>query len=187
MAGRVNERSANWRLFGGGAMLVGAAFWLIALIVVAAGSGGAITSWLTILGFLILGASGFFLAFGQTGSNGVVGGSVLGKLGFVVFGVGFILLALVPLLSVFGTGLPPETSTVGTVLVVIGGVIGAIVTYQKGVARGVARWFFFVPVAFSIVWLVSALGWLAIGGTIFVTLLALAYAIAGGLFLFNRK
>lgn len=187
MVGRVNERSANWRIFGGGAMLAGAVLWLIALVVAAAGSGGAITSWLTILGFLLLGASGFFLAFGQTGSNGVVGGSVLGKLGFVAFGVGFILLALVPLLSVFGTALPAETGTVGTVLVVIGGIIGAIVTYQKGVARGAARWFFFVPVAISIVWLFSALGWLAIGGNILVTLLALAFAIAGTLFLLNRK
>ena len=112
---------------------------------------------------------------------------MLGKLGFVVFGVGFILLALVPLLSVFGTALPAETGTVGTVLVVIGGIIGAIVTYQKGVARGAARWFLFVAVAVSIVWLFSALGWLAIGGNILVTLLALAFAIAGGLFLLNRK
>lgn len=187
MAGRINERTANWRLFGGGGMLAGALLWLIALIVDAAGSGGEITAWLTIVAFLLLGASGFFLAFGQTGSNGVVGGSVLGKVGFVAFGIGFLLLGLVPLLGMLGTTLPAATTSVAAVLVVIGGIIGAVVTYQKGVARGAARWFFAVPVVLLIVWLFVTLGWLALGGNILVTLVALALAIAGLLFLLNRK
>ncbi len=187
MASRVTERSANWRIFGGGGMLAGGLLWLIALIVAAAGAGGPIPGWLTTIGFLLLGASGFFLAFGQTGSNGVVGGSVLGKIGFVAFGVGFLLLGLIPLLSSLGTALPAGTATVATVLIVIGGIIGAVVTYQKGVARGAARWFFAVPVVISIVWLFSTAGWLAIGGNILVTLLALAYALAGLVFMLNRR
>lgn len=187
MAGRVTERTANWRLFGGGGMLAGGLLWLIALIVAAAGSSGPLTGWLTTIGFLLLGASGFFLAFGQTGSNGVVGGSVLGKLGFVAFGIGFLLLGLIPLLGSFGTALPAGTATVALVLIVIGGIIGAIVTYQKGVARGAARWFFAVPVVLSIVWLFVTAGWLALGGTILVTLVALAFALAGLVFLLNRR
>jgi len=187
MMARVNKDSANWRLFGGGAMLVGALAWLIALLVESAGSGGEITTWLTIIGFLLLGVSGFVLAFGQTGSNGVVGGSVLGKLGFIAFGVGFLLLGLVPLLGVLGIGLPSELLTVGAVLVAVGGIIGAIVTYQKGVARGVARWFFFVPAILALIWVATTLGWIAIGGNILVTLVAVAYAIAGLLFLLNRR
>ncbi len=187
MAGRVTERTANWRLFGGGGMLAGGLLWLIALIAAAAGAGGPITGWLTTIGFLLLGASGFFLAFGQTGSNGVVGGSVLGKLGFVAFGIGFLLLGLIPLLAAFGTTLPAGTATVGTVLIVIGGIIGAIVTYQKGVARGVARWFFGVPVVLSIVWLLATAGLLAITGNILPLLVALAFTLAGLLFLLNRR
>lgn len=187
MASRVTERSANWRIFGGGGMLAGGLLWLIALIVAAAGAGGPITGWLMTLGFLLLGASGFFLAFGQTGSNGVVGGSVLGKLGFVAFGIGFLLLGLIPLLSSFGTSLPAGTATVATVLIVIGGVIGAVVTYQKSVARGAARWILAIPVVISIVWLFSTAGWLALGGNVLVTLLALAFTLAGLVLMLNRR
>ena len=184
---RVTKNSANWRLFGGGGMLLGALLWLIALLVEGAGSGGELTSWLTIIGFLLLGVCGFFLAFGQTGSNGVVGGSVLGKIGFVAFGIGFLLLGLVPLLGVFGVSLPGELLTIGAVLLAIGGVVGAIVVYQKGVARGVARWFFFVPAVLALVWVATTLGWIAIGGNILVTIVAIAYAIAGLLFLLFRR
>ncbi|MFN4002831.1 hypothetical protein [Microcella sp.] len=187
MAGRVTERTANWRLFGGGGMLAGGLLWLIALIAGAAGAGGPVTGWLTTIGLLLLGASGFFLAFGQTGSNGVVGGSVLGKLGFVAFGIGFLLLGLIRLLGAFGTELPSGTATVATVLIVIGGIIGAVVTYQKGVARGAARWFFAVPVVLSIVWLLSTAGLLVIAGNILPILVALAYTLAGLLFLLNRR
>ena len=187
MASRVTERSANWRIFGGGGMLAGGLLWLIALIVAATGAGGPVTGWLTTIGFLLLGASGFFLAFGQTGSNGVVGGSVLGKLGFVAFGVGFLLLGLIPLLASFGTTLPAGTATVAAVLIVIGGSIGAVMIYQKGIARGAARWIFGVPVVISIVWLAATAGWLAIGGNILVTLLALAYALAGVVLMLNRR
>jgi len=187
MAGRVTERTANWRLFGGGGMLAGSLLWLVALIVAAAGTSGPITGWLTTIGFLLLGASGFFLAFGQTGSNGVVGGSVLGKLGFVAFGVGFLLLGLILLLPALGTALPGELLTLGIVLIVIGGIVGAIVTYQKGVARGAARWFFFVPAAIAVVWALTSLGFVLIEGNVLTTLLALAYALAGLVFLLNRR
>jgi hypothetical protein len=37
------------------------------------------------------------------------------------------------------------------------------------------------------VWLFSTAGWLAIGGNILVTLLALAYALAGLVFMLNRR
>ncbi len=183
MMARVNKDSANWRLFGGGAMLLGAVAWLIGIIV----GGGELTTWLTIIGYLLLGLSGFFLAFGQTGSNGVVGGSVLGKLGFIAFGVGFLLLGLVPLLGVLGFALPGELLTVGAVLLAVGAIIGAIVTYQKGVARGAARWFFFVPAVLALIWVATTLGWIAISGNILVTLVAIAFAIAGLLFLLNRR
>ena len=187
MASRVTDRSANWRIFGGGGMLAGGLLWLIALIVAAAGAGGPISGWLYTIGLLLLGASGFFLAFGETGSNGVVGGSVLGKLGFVALGVGFLLLGLIPLLASFGTTVPDGLLTLGIVLIVIGGIIGAIVTYQKGVARGAARWIFFIPAAIAVVWALSTLGFVLIQGNVLTTLLALAYALAGLVLMLNRR
>lgn len=184
MAGRVNERTANWRIFGGGGLVLGGLLWLIVTLVAV---GGVLDTWLRIIAFVALAVAGFMLAFGQTGSNGIVGGSVLGKLGFTAFGIGFALLALVPLLGVAGVALPAGLATVGIVLIAIGGVIGAIVTYQKGVARGVARWIFFVPAVIAVVWMLTTLGLVALAGNVLTILLALAYALAGVAFLLNRR
>jgi hypothetical protein len=184
MAGRVNERTANWRLFGGGGLIVGGVLWLIVAL---AGVGGALGTWLQIIAYIALALAGFALAFGQTGSNGVVGGSVLGKLSFIAFGVGFALLALLPLLGFVGVGLPPVLATVAIVLIAIGAVIGAVVAYQKGVARGIARWIFFVPAVLALVWLFVTLGWVVIGGPILVILLTLTLAVAGVAYLLNRR
>ncbi len=184
MAGRVNERTANWRLFGGGGLVLGGVLWLIVTLVAV---GGALDTWLRIIAFLALAIAGFMLAFGQTGSNGVVGGSVLGKLGFVAFGVGFALLALVPLLGLFGTSLPAGLSTVGIVLIAIGAVVGAIVAYQKGIARGVARWIFAVPAVIAVVWMLVTLGLIALTGNFLLILLTLALVLAGVTYLLNRR
>ena len=184
MAGRVTDRTANWRLFGGGGMLAGGLLWLVATII---GGSGALDTWLRIIAFVALAIAGIVLAFGQTGSNGVVGGSLLGKLGFVAFGVGFALLALVPLLGLLGTSLPGGITTVGIVLMAIGAVVGAIVAYQKGVARGVARWIFCVPAVLAVVWMLVTLGLVALAGNIVVILLTLALMLAGLVYLLNRR
>jgi len=184
MATRVNERTANWRLFGGGGLVLGGVLWLIATIV---GTGGALDTWLRIVAFIALAVAGFMLAFGQTGSNGVVGGSVLGKLGFVAFGIGFALLALGPLLGLAGTTLPAGFETVGIVLIAIGAVVGAIVVYQKGIARGIARWIFAVPALLAVVRMLVTIGLIALTGNFLVILLSLALALAGVAFLLNRR
>ncbi len=183
MAGRINERTANWRLFGGGGLILGGLLWFIVAII---GAGG-IGTWLQIVAYIALAIAGFMLAFGETGSNGVVGGSVLGKIAFVAFGIGFAILALVPLLGFAGVSLPAELAIVAIVLIAFGAVVGAIVAYQKGVARGIARWIFFVPAVLALVWLFVTLGWVAIGGNILAILLSLALALAGVAYLLNRK
>lgn len=184
MAGRVNNRTANWRLFGGGGLILGGVLWLVAVL---AATSGALDTWLRIVAFVALAVAGFMLAFGETGSNGIVGGAVLGKIGFVAFGVGFALLALAPLLAFAGVVLPAELAIVAVVLVALGAIIGAIVAYQKGVARGVARWIFFVPAVLALVWLFVTLGWVALDGTIVAVVLALALAVSGVFYLLNRK
>ncbi len=184
MASRVNERTANWRLFGGGGLLLGGVLWLIVTL---ASIGGAVDTWMRIVAFVALAIAGFMLAFGQTGSNGVVGGSVFGKLGFVAFAVGFVVLALIPLLGLAGTALPAGLDTVGIVLIAVGAVVGAIVAYQKGVARGAARWILFVPAVLSVVWMLVTVGLIALAGNVLVILLSLGFALAGVAYLLNRR
>src|SRR5688572_16009871 len=66
----VTERSANWRLFGGGGLLVGGLLLLLAALLPLAGTPAAVTFWLGVVGILLVGIALFFVAFGETGSNG---------------------------------------------------------------------------------------------------------------------
>lgn len=184
MPDRVSTRSANWRLFGGGGLLLGGTLWFLTELI--DGLGGA-EVWVRVLAFAALAIAGFALAFGQTGSNGIVGGSVLGKLGYVAFGIGFALLAMAPLLALIGVALPTGFATVGIVLIGLGALVGAIITARKRVARGVAAWIFFVPAALSVIWPLVTVGAVSIAGNIVTILLSVALALAGGFFLFNRR
>jgi hypothetical protein len=177
----VRNDSANWRLFGGGGLLAGGLLWLIGAIV-GLTAPGAVTTWLTFFGLLIIGIAMFFVAFGQTGSNGAVGGSVLGKIALVAFGIAFVLLALPTVTPL------PDLRVLIAILLIAGGIISALVVYQKGVARGAARWFLFVPVVVGVIWAVTAfLGLVAFDSSWVVFVLSASIAITGALYLFNRR
>jgi len=143
--------------------------------------------WVRIAAFAALAIAGFALAFGQTGSNGVVGGALLGKLAFAAFGVGFALLALQLLLDVLGVSLPVDLTTVAIILIGVGAIVGAIVAFRKGVARGVARWIFFVPAVLCVAWMLVTLGVIDIAAIVFTIFLPIALAVAGIFYLFNRR
>ena len=98
----VTERSANWRLFGGGGLLVGGLLLLLAALLPFAGTPVAVTFWLGVVGILLVGIALFFVAFGQTGSNGAVGASTWGKLVLVLAGIAAIVTALIAVLGNFG-------------------------------------------------------------------------------------
>lgn len=185
----VNKDSANWRLFGGGGLLVGGVLWLLGQLLglAAVPTAPAIVG---AIGVLVVGIALFFVAFGQTGSNGAVGNSLLGKIALVAAAVGWILVAAGTIFAAFGTVLPAVVTIIAVILVVVGGVLATFVIYQRGVARGAARWVFAVPTVLSIVWALFALGWVVPGATVVLIvalLLAAAYAVTGLLYLLNRR
>ena len=133
----VDKDTANWRMYGGGGLLVGGLLWLLAVILGQSGVGGDVTKWLGIIGLVIVAIGFFLVAWGQTGSNGAVGGSMLGKVGLWAAALGTLLWALLPL---FGVAIAGTWGWVVAVLVVVGTLLAAIVIMQKGVARGLAKW-----------------------------------------------
>lgn len=183
----VDKDSANWRLFGGGGLLVGGLLWLIAVIVGIAAAGSAIAAWIAIIGVLVIGVALFLVAFGETGSNGAVGASLFGKAVLVAFGLGWIVFGLVWLLAAVGVSAPQVVLLIAGVLVVVGGILSTFAIWQRAVARGAARWVLAVPVVLSILFVISALGWVIITHWWLPALLALAFLVTGLLYLLNRR
>lgn len=181
----VDKDSANWRLFGGGGLLVGGILWLLGTVVGLAAP-GPIGGWLSLIGVLIVGIALFFVAFGQTGSNGAVGASIFGKVVLVVFGLGWILYGLMALLAAVGVALPSILVPIAGLFIVVGGVLSAVAIYQRGVAKGAARWAIILPVLVSILFVLVLLGWVALTGWWLAALLAALYALTGLAYLFNK-
>lgn len=183
----VDKDSANWRLFGGGGLLVGGLLWLIAAIVGYAAP-GPIGLWLGLIGVLVVGIALFFVAFGETGSNGAVGASGLGKVALVVFGAGWVIYAVTLLLGALSVTSLDIVAKIAAVLIIVGGVVSALVIYQRNVAHGAARWVLFAPVLIGIVWAIAGpLGWVSFGGWWLAAVLAALFAVTGLLYLLNRK
>jgi hypothetical protein len=178
----VSNRTANWRLFGGGGVLVGSLLWTLDQVLVLAGI-TTVSPWLSVIG-LILVAVGFVLvAFGETGSNGAVGSYFLGKLALVVYAIGFLLLAINSV-AALGT----VVTTIAAILLIVGGLVSAYAIFQKGVAKGAARWFLFIPAVVGALWAIGVLGVAAIAGLTWLSLvLAISLLITGALYLFNDR
>ncbi|CAN5609194.1 hypothetical protein BH10ACT7_BH10ACT7_26530 [soil metagenome] len=183
----VDKDSANWRLFGGGGLLVGGLLWLIAVIVGIAAPGNVVATWISIIGVLLVGVALFLVAFGETGSNGAVGASLFGKLVLVAFGLGWVVFGLVWLLAAVGVAAPSVVGLIAGVLVVVGGILSTFAIWQRHVARGAARWIIAVPVILGILFVISALGWVVITGWWLPALVSLGFLVTGLLYLLNRK
>ena len=181
----VDKESANWRLFGGGGLLVGGLLWLIASIVALAAP-GPIGGWLGVIGTILVGVALFFVAFGETGSNGAVGADLFGKIARVVFGLGWILFGLIAILAAVGVGISSVLAIIAGVLVVLGGLFSAFAIFQRGVARGAARWILFAPVLWGVLYVIVALGWVSLTGWWLGAILAALFAITGLLYLLTR-
>jgi hypothetical protein len=183
----VNKESANWRLFGGGGLIVGGVVSLIAAIVGVAAATPVIV-WLYILAFLIIGVALLFVAFGQTGSNGAVGNSVLGKVSLIGYALAWILAALFALLSALKVLADPGTavSWIIGVLIIAGGLLSAFSVFQQGVARGFAKWALFAPAIWGVLYVLVVQG-LVPGGAWVDAILAVLFALTGLAYLFNSK
>lgn len=183
----VSSDSANWRLFGGGGMALGGLIWLVgALIGEIPGAGTAGTS-IAVFGTIVVGAAVFFVAFGQTGSNGAVGASLPGKVALSALGLGWMLYAAGLIVGGFGVVVPVVLMWVVAGFTVVGGIGAASVIVSRGVARGAAAWFLFLPAGWSVLFWVPAFVPLPFDAWWLNAVLALLFTVTGLLYLVNRK
>lgn len=180
----VTARSANWRLFGGGGLLLGGVLLLVGALL--ASSVGEVAFWLTTVGYIVVGLALLFVAFGQTGSNGAVGASGLGKFVLVVAGAAAIVLGVLALLGRFGVALPEVIATVVLIVFVVALLTAAVIVYGRGVARGFAKWALFVPAVAGILLVVDRFADIG-GGTAWPAIVfAVVLLLTGLAYLFNR-
>lgn len=178
----VSTRTANWRLFGGGGVLVGALLWTLEQVLVLAGI-TTLSPWLTVIGLILIAVGFGIVAFGETGSNGAVGNYLLGKLALFAYAVGFLLLAVDGI-----TDLGTVVVTIAAILLIVGGLVSAYAIFQKGIAKGAARWFLFIPAVIGALWAIGLFGVAAIAGLTWLALvLAISLLITGVLYLFNDR
>jgi len=177
----VSSRTANWRLLGGGGLILGGVIWTLNVILAQAGI-GALGQWPFVIALLIVAVALVLVAFGETGSNGAVGDWLLGKVALIVYAAGFLLLAVNA-----AAALGAAVVSIAAILVIVGGLVSAYAIYQKGVAKGAARWFLFLPAVVGALWAIGAafvaslsIWWLGLT-------LALLLAITGALYLFNSR
>jgi len=177
----VSTRTANWRLFGGGGLILGGLLFTLHIVLAQAGI-LTLGPWPFVISLLVLAVALVLVAFGETGSNGAVGKYLLGKVALVVYAAGFLLFAVNA-----ATALGSVVVTIAALLVIVGGLLSAYAIYQKHVANGAARWFLFLPAVIGALWAIGIafaaalqLWWLAL-------LLALLLAITGALYLLNSR
>jgi hypothetical protein len=143
------------------------------------------------VGILLVAVALFFVAFGETGSNGAVGASVFGKIVLVALGLGWGFFAVLQVTAAIGLSSPGSLTYIAGILVIAGGILSTFSIYERGVARGAARWVLAVPTLFSIAWVILAFGWIDVAFSPFDTIaglvVALAYAVTGLLYLLNRR
>lgn len=187
----IDKDTANWRLFGGGGLLVGGLLWLIARILGVAGVDSPLNGWLTAIGLIVIGVGFFLVAWGQTGSNGAVGNNQVGKFALFAAALGFLAWGVIALLGLLGVSLGADVHVVlnwvVVVLIVLGAVIAAVIIKQKEVARGLAVWAMFVVALVAILYFIANfVPDLFLGGWL-VLIFAAAITLTGLLYLLNKK
>jgi hypothetical protein len=96
----------------------------------------------------------YLLAFGPTGGSGIVGASRLGKFALLAFGVFWLIGQAFYLVGTYFVAGPHSsayltTSTVLTLVALIGALVGAIVIARVRIANGAARWSLIAAVVLS--------------------------------------
>lgn len=181
----VDKDTANWRLYGGGGLLVGGILWLLGVVLGQAGVSGDVVKWLGIIGLVIVAIGFFLVAWGQTGSNGAVGNSMLGKVGLWAAAIGTLLWALVP---AFGGMVDGALGWVTAILVVVGTLLAAIAIMQKGVARGLAKWAMWLVFLMALLYFLGTVGGVAaLASWVIGLIFAIVVALTGLLYLLNKK
>jgi len=170
----VTARTANWRLFGGAALVAGGVLWLAYQLV-------GTQLWIITLAYFILAAGLVVMAFGQSGGNGAVGRDTLGKVALIVYAAGWALLGLATIVA-----LPPGSQLLAGLFLIGGGLVAALAVYKERVAKGAARWILFLPAGAGAIWALQLLG-LDFGFPLLGSLVALLFIVAGVLYLLNDR
>lgn len=180
---KVDKSTANWRLFGGGGLLLGGVLWLLAMIIGSSGADAA--KWLAIIGLIIVAIGFFLVSWGETGANGAVGGDILGKIGLWAAAIGTLLWAIFLMMGVAMTG---GTGWIVAILIMAGTLIAAVVIMQKGVARGLAKWAMFLVFLLALLYFLGTVGGVAaLASTVIAIIFAIVVTLTGLLYLLNRK
>ncbi len=181
----VDKDTANWRIYGGGGLLVGGFLWLLTIVLAQAGTSGGIMTWIGIIGLVIVALGFFLVGWGQTGSNGAVGNSMLGKVGLWAAALGTLLWALLPL---FGVAVSGTWGWVVAILVVVGTLLAAIAIMQKGVARGLAKWAMWLVFLLALLFFLGGVGGVAtLANWVVGLIFAIVVALTGLLYILNKK
>lgn len=150
----VSAETANWRLFGGGGLAVGAL-----LLALSNPLEGEISFWLSVIGTIVIGLGFFFVAWGQTGSNGAVGANLLGKVALGAAATGFILVAIASLVvangGADGFGLGFNLLQFAWAAIAVGALVAAYVILNKGVAKGLAKYVLFLVGLFALLYAIG--------------------------------
>lgn len=180
----VDKNTANWRLYGGGGLLLGGVLWLLAVIIGQGVGPADLVKWVMVIGLIIVAIGFFLVGWGETGSNGAVGDSILGKVGLWAAALGFLLWALLPVLGVAMDGL----WGVVAILIVVGTLLAAIAIMQKNVARGLAKMAMFVVFVLALLYFIGIVGGVAeLSSWVIELIFAIVVALTGLLYVLNKK
>lgn len=181
----VDNKSANWRLYGGGGLLVGGVLWILSIILVQAATSAELGKWLLFFGLLVVAVGFFVLAWGQTGSNGVVGGNMLGKVGLWAAAIGFLLWALATIVAGMATS---TLFVIVALLIVIGTFMAAIGIMQKGIAKGLGKWAMFLVFLLALLFFLGVVASVAaLTNWVVALIFAIVVALTGLIYLMNRR
>jgi hypothetical protein len=181
----VTSRTANWRLFGGGGLIVGAILWALHIVLVQA-KVLVLGPWLFVIALLVIAVALVLVGFGETGSNGAVGNYGVGKAALVAFAVGFLLFAVNAAAALNGV-VRDVVGVIAAILLIVGGLVSAYAIYRKGVAKGAARVILFVPAVLAALWAIGASLVPALSLWGIALALAILLAITGVLYLLNSR
>lgn len=147
---QVNQSTANWRLFGGGGLAVGGLLYALAALLNKDGDKDVF--WLYIIGLVVAGVGFFFVARGESGSNGAVGADQVGKLALYAAGGLFILEAFLGYLVVKqDTSIDETIFDIIQIATIVALALAAYSIANKGIAKGLAASAMYAVAAWALV------------------------------------
>jgi hypothetical protein len=180
-----NSRTADWRRFGGGGLVLAGGILLIGELARAVWT--PLGDWLVACGVVVVAIALLAACFGQTGSNGIVGASFPGKAALVAAAVGWLLVAVILVFQGLAMPVPRTLVVIAIVLATGAGLMGSIVVQRHGVARGPARYALYPPSLWGGIAIAGVLAWVPVPSALGFGTLGILLVIAGMLYARNGR